>query len=238
MSERNERNTAPTSPDGSAADNGGGASPPPPWQRAPASRSDEADSTQTLRVGEPQHASRGSGEAAANSLDAPTSFVAPVHEPHDTSADAGTAVFTRPARGAPDSRGADHPDTASSPSGRTRGPRRANLTLKGFDPWSVLKLSLVLSIVAFVVWMVAVVVLYIVLGGMGVWDQVNNTYAGLTQGGSDENLVSFGAVLIGAAVVGLINVVLFTALATVSVYIYNLASDMVGGAELTLSERE
>src|SRR5437773_2135699 len=48
-----------------------------------------------------------------------------------------------------------------------RGPRRASLQVKRFDPWSVLKLSLVLGVAMFFVWLVAVGVLYTVLDGMG-----------------------------------------------------------------------
>jgi hypothetical protein len=58
-----------------------------------------------------------------------------------------------------------------------RGPRRASLQIKRFDPWSVLKLSLVLGVAMFFVWLVAVGVLYTVLDGMGVWDKLNGTYS-------------------------------------------------------------
>ena len=41
-----------------------------------------------------------------------------------------------------------------------------------------------------------------------------------------------------ACLLGLVNVVLFTALATLSAFIYNVCSDLVGGIELTLAEKE
>jgi len=47
-----------------------------------------------------------------------------------------------------------------SRSGRARPPRQAALQLKRLDPWSVLKLALVLAVVLFLIWLVAVGVLY------------------------------------------------------------------------------
>jgi hypothetical protein len=124
-----------------------------------------------------------------------------------------------------------------------RIPRRTSLQLQRLEPWSVLKLSLVLSVAGFLVWMVAVGVLYGVLAGMGVWDQINGTYSDLTsvnnpQAQGNAALVSGGRVFGAALVIGLVNIVLMTALATVGSLIYNVAADMVGGVEVTLSEPE
>ena len=123
-----------------------------------------------------------------------------------------------------------------------RGPRRASLMVKRIDPWSVLKLSLVLGVAMFLVWMVAVGLLYIVLDGMGVWDKLNGTYTSLVSGeGADspsEPLISAGRVFGVAAIVGMVNIVLLSALATVSAFIYNVSADLAGGLEITLSERE
>ncbi|MEC3974606.1 DUF3566 domain-containing protein [Amycolatopsis sp. H20-H5] len=123
-----------------------------------------------------------------------------------------------------------------------RGPRRASLQIKRFDPWSVLKLSLVLSVAMFFVWLVAVGVLYTVLDGMGVWDKLNGTYSSLVGGeggnASADPLISAGRVFGIAAILGAINIVLVSALSTVSAFIYNVSADLAGGLEVTLSERE
>ena len=134
--------------------------------------------------------------------------------------------------------------TGAMPSARTsvrsalsnaaKGPRRARLQLKHIDPWSTMKFTLVLSVALFVVWMIAVGLLYGVLGGMGVWDTVNDLYDQVAGG----NLITAKFVLTSAAVIGVINIVLFTALATIGSFVYNLCSDLVGGIELTLSERD
>lgn len=122
-----------------------------------------------------------------------------------------------------------------------RGPRRASLQVKRVDPWSVLKLAFVLSVALFFVWLVAVGVLYGVLDGMGVWDRVNGTYnefAQNTASGSSGPLITASRVFGIAAIIGAINIVLFTALATVGSFVYNVSADLAGGLEITLAERE
>jgi hypothetical protein len=121
-----------------------------------------------------------------------------------------------------------------------RGPRRANLQVKRVDPWSVLKLSLVLGVALFFVWLVAVGVLYMVLDGMGVWDNLNGTYNSLVanDGADDELLITAGTVFGAAAIVGAVNIVLISALTTVGAFVYNVCAGLTGGLELTLSERE
>jgi hypothetical protein len=123
----------------------------------------------------------------------------------------------------------------------TRIPRRASLQLRYLEPWSVLKVSLVLSVAGFLAWMVAVGLIYSILDGMGVWDQLNGTYSDLTSVSDPEasqNLISAGGVFGVAALVGLINIVLITAMCTVGAFIYNASADLAGGIEVTLSERD
>lgn len=122
------------------------------------------------------------------------------------------------------------------PQRRTRGPRQARLSLRKIDPWSMLKFSFVLAIALFVVWMVAIGVLYGVLNGTGVFNKVNSIVNQLY--GSKGRTITPTIVLGTAAVIGAINVVLFTAIATVGSFIYNLCSDTVGGVEVTFSERD
>jgi hypothetical protein len=122
-----------------------------------------------------------------------------------------------------------------------RGPRRARLQLRHVDTWSAFKISFVLSIALFFIWMVAVGVLYGVLGGLGVFDTLNDLFGqlGTASGGDGGGVVITPGVIFGAAaVIGAINIILLTALGTVATFIYNLCSDLVGGLELTLSERD
>ncbi|PTR44586.1 transmembrane protein DUF3566 [Rhodococcus sp. OK611] len=117
-------------------------------------------------------------------------------------------------------------------------PLRATIQVRKVDPWSTLKVSLVISVALFFVWMFAVGFLYVVLDGMGVWDRLNNAFTDIVSETGDEGLVSAGQVFGYAALIGAINVVLFTALATIGSFIYNLCTDLVGGVEVTLADRD
>jgi hypothetical protein len=123
---------------------------------------------------------------------------------------------------------------------RNKGPVRASMQIRRIDPWSALKVSLVLSVALFFVWMIAVAFLYLVLGGMGVWSKLNNNVGDLltSGGGSGGELVSSGTIFGGATLIGLVNIVLLTAMATCGAFIYNLTTDLVGGVEVTLADRD
>ncbi|MGX6605461.1 DUF3566 domain-containing protein [Micromonosporaceae bacterium Da 78-11] len=133
--------------------------------------------------------------------------------------------------------------TVSSAAGR--GPRRARLNLKRIDPWSVMKFSFAVSVVLFIVVVVATSVLYLALDAMGVWGSVNDSLKELVSAsGGPEGAASSGfritawGVIGTSMLIGAVNVVLFTALATLGAFIYNVCADLVGGVELTLAERD
>ena len=114
------------------------------------------------------------------------------------------------------------------------------MQIRRIDPWSTLKVSLVLSVALFFVWMIAVALLYLVLGGMGVWSKLNSNVGDLLNntGSSAADLVSSGTIFGGAVLVGLVNIVLLTAAATIGAFIYNLTTDLIGGVEVTLADRD
>jgi hypothetical protein len=130
-------------------------------------------------------------------------------------------------------------------SAAARGPRRARLNLKRIDPWSVMKFSFAVSVVLFIVVVVATSVLYLALDAMGVWTEVNTSLKELVNasGGDDASAsggfqVTAWGVIGTSMLIGAVNVVLFTALATLGAFIYNVCADLVGGVELTLAERD
>ncbi len=125
-----------------------------------------------------------------------------------------------------------------------RGPRRARLQLKKVDPWSMMKFSFATAFVLFVMGVVASTILYTVLDAMGVFDSLNETITSLTtsdeQGAAEGSPFTIDAkfVIGGSALLGAVNMVLFTAMATLGAFIYNVCADLAGGIELTLAERE
>ena len=190
----------------------------------------------------------GSTQTIPGANTARTKAVAPDEEAPtaaDPASDTQTAVppvtSAQPAAGAsPAAQAADGAAKASS--GKApRGPRRARLQLRHIDTFSALKISLVLSIAMFFIWMVAVGLLYGILSGLGVFETLNDLFGqlGSASGGDGRSeVITPGIVFGGAAVIGAINIVLMTALCTVAAFIYNMCSDLVGGLEVTLSERD
>ena len=126
---------------------------------------------------------------------------------------------------------------AKVPPSRTRGPRRAKLQLRHVTPWTVFRFACVLSVSLFVVWMIVIALLYGVLDAAGVVGDINRSVTTINGPGS-SGVITPGRVFLYSLLIGVVNSVLFIALATVGSYVYNLCADLVGGIEVTLSERE
>lgn len=132
----------------------------------------------------------------------------------------------------------DDEDDSAIVVGPSRRALRASMQIRRVDPWATLKVSAVLSVVFFFVWMIAVALLYLVLAAMGVWSKLNENVGELITNSGGEELVSSGTIFGGALLIGLVNIVLMTAAATIGAFIYNLTADLVGGVEVTLADRD
>ncbi len=120
-------------------------------------------------------------------------------------------------------------------------PRRARLRLTRVDPWSVMKTAFLLSVAFGIVTVVSVLIVWSVLGSAGVWDSVNETVKGVvgdtaTNSFDIEDYVGMDRVIGFTALVAVIDVVLLTAIATLSAFLYNMAAALLGGLEVTLVE--
>ena len=127
---------------------------------------------------------------------------------------------------------------AAAPAPASTG-RRVRLTVARVDPWSVMKISFLVSVAIGIAFVVMVAVLWLILDGMGVFTSVNRTISDVAGANSTFNLMDYIAlprVMSLAVVVGVIDVILLTALSTLGAFLYNVCSSLVGGLQLTLSD--
>lgn len=129
------------------------------------------------------------------------------------------------------------------PASRPRSTRKARLRMTHVDPWSVMKIAFLLSVAFGIVTVVAVAVVWSVLGAAGVWDSINSTVQQVLGGDSArtfdvENYIGTSRVMGFTMVVAVVDVVLITAIATLGAFLYNLAAALLGGLEVTLAEDE
>jgi hypothetical protein len=115
--------------------------------------------------------------------------------------------------------------------------RRVKRTVKRVDPFSVLKLSLFYYACFLIVWAGVVAVIYWIVQSMGIFDAIEDFSTGFALEWDEIDIslwmVERWALLIGGglAILGaLINAFLAV--------LYNLASDLVGGLEVTFVERD
>lgn len=165
--------------------------------------------------------------AAAPAAAATTQAVAPSGSANAATTAARTAERPAAAKKAP--------AKAAAGSGR-----RVKLTVSRIDPWSALKMSFLLSVALGIALVVATAALWLMLAGMGAFDQVNNLVGQIVQDGDKKfdimDFVGFGRVVSLSIVVAVIDVFLWTAIATLGAFIYNVSASLVGGLHLTLTD--
>jgi hypothetical protein len=122
--------------------------------------------------------------------------------------------------------------------------RRADLVISRLEPWSVMKFSFLMSLVAWVVLFVAVAFLYFVLSSLGVFTSIEHTLGSVTSssgssaGSSISHWFAASRILGYTMLLGAVNIVLITALSTIGSMIYNLVTHLGGGIEVTLRETD
>jgi len=121
-----------------------------------------------------------------------------------------------------------------------RKQRIAQLRLVQIDAWSVMKTSFVLSIALGIIQIVAVAIVWFVLGQAGVFDSINSMLSDVIggEGNSFDITTYFGTsrVIGFTMLAAVLNVVLLTALSTLAAFLYNLAATLLGGIEVTWAE--
>ena len=229
---------------------------------SPDSHGSQGGTVTDTRGPQTQQQSAGAGPAAPGAK-APAQGQAPAQPAAPAAQPAGSPLPGSPLPGERQSQqaaGPYHPPQAYPPqspaaaqSGAVRRPRtgartaprtrKARLRVAKADPWSVMKVSFLLSIALGICTVVASAVLWMVMDAMGVFSTVGGTISEAT--GSNESngfdlqsFLSLPHVLTFSGIIAVIDVVLATALATLGAFIYNLSAGFVGGIELTLAEDE
>ncbi len=138
--------------------------------------------------------------------------------------------------------GAGTATAAAEKAVKPRRTRRARLRISRIDPWSVMKTSLLFGIAGGTILVVATYVVMSVIEATGLFTAINQVARDVLSSPTDPNpfditqYVNTRRATGLAALIGAIDVVIFTALATVFSFLYNLSATMLGGLEITLAE--
>ena len=101
-----------------------------------------------------------------------------------------------------------------------------------------MKIAFLLSVALGIAGVVMVFVLWTILAGMGVFDQINGIVGQVVQDGQQRfdimDFVGLGRVV--SLSIAVIDVILITAIATLGAFLYNVSSALVGGVQLTLTD--
>ncbi|WP_454084533.1 DUF3566 domain-containing protein [Georgenia sp. Marseille-Q6866] len=164
---------------------------------------------------------------------------------YGASATSTSAPATAPQQAAQPAQQTQRDTQASAAAGEARpasrpasGPRRVRLSVARVDPWSVMKLSFLLSIAVGIGIVVAAAAMWFVLDSMHVFADVEELLVTL----DSENFlrlmdyVQFDRVISMAAIIAVVDVLLLTALSTLGAFLYNIVAALVGGVHLTLTD--
>jgi hypothetical protein len=110
--------------------------------------------------------------------------------------------------------------------------RRVRRIIRKIDPWTVLKVGLVLNTIGALVWVLGVWVAWSIAVQRGIPEAFVDVFSRLTIAVSPDGELYF-RVIVMLAIIG---VIVMTALMTLVAVLYNLISDVVGGVELIMLE--
>ena len=131
---------------------------------------------------------------------------------------------------------------AARPSGTSTltgsGPRRVRLAISRVDPWSVMKLSFLMSVAIGIMIVVATAVVWITLDSLHVFATINDLVTEILADSTIDLMryVEFDRVLSIATLVAVVDIFLITALATIGAFLYNITAALVGGVHVTMTD--
>lgn len=118
-------------------------------------------------------------------------------------------------------------------------PRQVTLLVNRIDPWTVMKMSFLLSIIFGLVMLLVVFILWNVLNAMHVFSSIADLAQELGSNSGIQKLVEYMRLprVLGITMIfAILNTVLITALSAIAAIIYNLCASLVGGVKLTLMD--
>jgi hypothetical protein len=119
---------------------------------------------------------------------------------------------------------------------RRPGTRRVKRTIKHVDPMSVLRISLVYYAAFLILWLIFAAIVYSILNSMGLFDSIEKIANGFA---FDVKLnITLFFIEKWAFLIGLTFLVIACIVNVFLAFLYNVASDMVGGIDVTFVERE
>ena len=117
--------------------------------------------------------------------------------------------------------------------------RKVKLSIARIDPWSVMKLSFLLSIAIGIMIVVATWVFWYTLNNLGVFTSIDEMITDIAGPGAEVNILDYVArdrVLSLGTLIAVVDVVLLTALSTIGAFLYNIVAALVGGIHLTMTD--
>lgn len=112
----------------------------------------------------------------------------------------------------------------------------ARRVVRRVNPWSVLRFSLLFYLCMLLVWLVAGVLLWVAASATGLIDNLERFVTDLFF--LEYFQIRGGVILLASFLGGLVLVLLATGVNVVMAVVYNLASDVVGGVEVTVADAE
>ena len=113
--------------------------------------------------------------------------------------------------------------------------RRVTRVIRDIDPWSVFKVGLVFNLVLYLVAIVAAVLLWSVASATGTVDNIERFMESF---GWESFSFNGWQLFRSLTVLGLMVAVLLTGIWVLSVTVFNLIADLVGGVQVTVLEQE
>ena len=113
--------------------------------------------------------------------------------------------------------------------------RRVTRVVRDIDPWSVFKIGLIFHFVIYLIALVALVLLWSVASATGTSDNIQQFMKSF---GWESFQFNGGQLFVNVMILGLLAVVLGTALWVLAATIFNLITDLVGGIRVNVLEEE